>query len=81
VAGLNEKVGIIMRVPGFAIRTNVQAFHKRITDFETYSVYEAMSADAKKAHGLAPSLSIFDDLRISLPMTRAGAFPLSRSAR
>ncbi|MGF9764114.1 terminase TerL endonuclease subunit [Microvirga sp. 0TCS3.31] len=58
----NEMVAIIMRTPEFAIRTNVQAFHKRITDFETGSVYEALSADAKKAHGLAPSLWIFDEL-------------------
>jgi phage terminase large subunit-like protein len=58
----NEMVAIIMKVPAFAVRTNVQAFHKRITDFETGSVYEALSADAKKAHGLAPSLWIFDEL-------------------
>ena len=63
-AGLifNDMVAIILRIQEFAARTNIQAFHKRITDFETDSTYEALSADARRAHGLAPSLWIFDEL-------------------
>jgi phage terminase large subunit-like protein len=58
----NEMEAIIHRVPEFAVRTNVQRFSKKIEDLETGSVYEALSADAKRAHGLAPSLWVYDEL-------------------
>lgn len=58
----NEMEAIILRVPEFAVRTNIQRFSKKIEDLETGSTYEALSADAKRAHGLAPSLWIYDEL-------------------
>lgn len=62
----NEMEAIILRVPEFAERVNIQRFSKKIEviaagDGEG-STYEALSADAKRAHGLAPSLWIYDEL-------------------
>lgn len=57
-----EMEAIILQVPEFAARCNIQRFHKRIEDSETGSVYAAMSADAKKAHGLNVSFAIYDEL-------------------
>jgi phage terminase large subunit-like protein len=58
----NEMEAIILRVPEFALRTNIQRFSKKIEDLDTGSTYEALSADAKRAHGLAPSLWVYDEL-------------------
>lgn len=58
----NEMDAIIAEIPEFAARVNVQRFHKRIEDIETGSIYEALSADARRAHGLAPSLFAYDEL-------------------
>jgi phage terminase large subunit-like protein len=52
-------------VPEFAARVNTQRFHKRIEVLSgdgAGSIYEALSADARRAHGLAPSLFIYDEL-------------------
>lgn len=57
-----EMEAIILSVPEFEPRCHIQSFHKTITDTETGSVYRAMSADARKAHGLSPSFMIFDEL-------------------
>ncbi|RJP54304.1 MAG: terminase large subunit, partial [Anaerolineaceae bacterium] len=61
-----EMEAIIFRVPEFASRINPQRFHKRlevIVEGDGYgSIYEALSADARKAQGLAPSLWIYDEL-------------------
>lgn len=57
-----EMDAIIAQVPEFGARVNVQRFHKRIEDLETGSIYEALSADARRAHGLAPSLFAYDEL-------------------
>ncbi|HLO74855.1 MAG TPA: terminase TerL endonuclease subunit [Magnetospirillum sp.] len=48
--------------PGLAGRCNIQRFAKRIEDDETGSVYEALSSDARKAHGLSPSFVVCDEL-------------------
>lgn len=61
----NEMEAIILAVPEFAARTNIQRFHKRIEVLDGEgqgSVYEALSADARRAHGLAPSFWVYDEL-------------------
>jgi len=57
-----EMEAIVLRVPEFENRCHVQSFHKRITDYVTGSEYNAMSSDARKAHGLSPSFIIYDEL-------------------
>lgn len=60
-----EMEAVIRAVPEFALQVNVQRFHKRIEVIEgpaAGSVYEALSADARRAHGLAPSLFAYDEL-------------------
>ena len=57
-----EMEAIILAIPEFEERCHIQSFHKQITDFETGTVYRAMSADARKAHGLSPSFMIYDEL-------------------
>ncbi len=57
-----EMEAIILRIPEFEERCHIQAFHKKIADFETGSEYYALSSDARKAHGLSPSFMIYDEL-------------------
>jgi len=57
-----EMEAIILSVPEFEARCHIQSFHRTITDTETGSVYKAMSADARKAHGLSPSFMVYDEL-------------------
>jgi phage terminase large subunit-like protein len=60
-----EMEAIILAVPEFAVRANVQRFHKRIEVLSGEgdgATYEALSADARRGHGLAPSLWIYDEL-------------------
>ncbi len=66
-AGLifNEMEAIILAVPEFAGRVNPQRFHKRMEVLDgdgAGSIYEALSADARRAHGLAPSFWVYDEL-------------------
>lgn len=61
----SEMAAIILAVPSFAARCNIQRFHKKIQVLRgrgTGSVYEALSADVRRGHGLAPSLWIYDEL-------------------
>lgn len=61
----NEMEAIILAVPEFAVATNIQRFHKRIEVLDGQgkgSVYEALSSDARRGHGLAPSLWVYDEL-------------------
>lgn len=61
----NEIEAILMRVPVFAVQVNVQRFVKKIEVISgpaSGSIYEALSADARRAHGLAPSLFVYDEL-------------------
>jgi phage terminase large subunit-like protein len=60
-----EATAIIARVPEFAVQVNVQSFLKKIEVLggnADGSIYEALSADARRAHGLAPSLFVYDEL-------------------
>jgi phage terminase large subunit-like protein len=61
----NECEAIINAVPEFSERVNVQRFAKKIEVMDgdgKGSTYAALSADARGAHGLAPSLWIYDEL-------------------
>lgn len=61
----HEMEAIIWAVPGFRERCNLLKQHKRIevlSGVGAGSRYEALSADARRAHGLAPSLWIYDEL-------------------
>ncbi len=57
-----EMESIILRIPEFEARCHIQSFHKQITDMVTGSIYRALSADARKAHGLSPSFICYDEL-------------------
>jgi phage terminase large subunit-like protein len=61
----HEMEAIILAVPEFAVLVNIQRFHKKIEVFDgpgKGSIYEALSADARRAHGLAPTLWVYDEL-------------------
>lgn len=65
-AGLlfKEMRAIIEAVPEFDARVNIQRFQKIIEVLDgdgAGSIYEAMSADVRRAHGLAPSLWVYDE--------------------
>lgn len=60
-----ECEAIVLAVPEFAERVNLTRFQKKIevlSGVGVGSVYEALSSDARRAHGLAPSLFIYDEL-------------------
>lgn len=57
-----EMMAVIDRVPWMAERLNVRSFNKLIEDDETGSTYEALSSDARKAHGLNPSFVVCDEV-------------------
>lgn len=60
-----EMEAIIIRVPEFVSRVNIQRFHKIIEVLEgdgEGSVYESLSSDARRAHGLSPTLWVYDEL-------------------
>lgn len=60
-----ECEAIIMQVPEFVSRVNVLTTWKKIMVLEgdgQGSLYEALSADARRAHGLSPSLFVYDEL-------------------
>ena len=55
----------IHAVPHFSARCGISAYHKRITVLEGRgegTTYHALSADAPRAFGLAPSLWLYDEL-------------------
>jgi phage terminase large subunit-like protein len=59
-----EVVATIEAVPEFAARVNVQRFHKKIevlTGAGAGSIFETLSADVRRGHGLAPSLFVYDE--------------------
>jgi phage terminase large subunit-like protein len=61
----NEMEAMVLAVPEFACRVNIQRFHKRIEVLDgdgKGSVFEALSSDARRGHGLAPSLWVYDEL-------------------
>lgn len=64
-----EQAGVLYRmvkayieaVPWMAARVNIREWHKSITDERTQSIWTALTSDARKAHGLAPSFWIADE--------------------
>lgn len=52
----------IEATPWMANRVNIRDWHKSITDEETRSLWRALTSDARKAHGLAPSFWIADEV-------------------
>lgn len=59
-----EMRAIIEAVPQFDERVNIQRFTKVIEVLDgdgVGSIYESLSADVRRAHGLAPSLWIYDE--------------------
>lgn len=62
----NEMEAVIFAVPEFARRVNITRWHKGIEVIKdgpgVGSKFFAMSADARKAHGLAPSFWVYDEL-------------------
>ncbi len=57
-----ELEAFILSVPEFSERCSIQSFRKTISDNVTGSIYTALTADGRKAHGLSPSFMIFDEL-------------------
>lgn len=52
----------IEAVPWMAARVNIRDWHKEITDEQTQSIWRALTSDARKAHGLAPSFWVADEV-------------------
>lgn len=52
----------IYNSPWMAARVNIKDQTREITDHETNSIWRALTADARKAHGLAPSFWIADEV-------------------
>jgi phage terminase large subunit-like protein len=64
----NEMEAIILAVPELAVWCNIQRFHKRIEALHgpgEGSVYAALTAEAKRGHGLAPSFFCYDELALA----------------
>lgn len=65
-----EQAGVLYRMvnayiyetPWMAARVNIKDQTKEITDHETGSIWRALTSDAKKAHGLAPSFWVADEV-------------------
>jgi len=57
-----EMEAIILTIPEFSERCHIQSYTKVISDNVTGSVYRALTADARKAHGLSPSFVVCDEL-------------------
>jgi len=58
----DELVAFILGNPAFADRCNIQRHAKIIEDMVSGTTFRALSSDAKKAHGLNPSVIILDEL-------------------
>lgn len=58
----NELVAMIEADDAFVDRCNIVRHAKRIEDSETGSIYQALSSDAHRVHGLSPSVVIADEL-------------------
>ncbi len=65
-----EQAGVLYRqsrayieaVPWMAARVNIKDWHKEIVDEQSQSIWRALTSDARKAHGLAPSFWIADEV-------------------
>lgn len=58
----NEIVAFLQDNPALEARCNVQRHAKMIQDMVSGTEFRALSSDAKKAHGLSPSVIILDEL-------------------
>nr|WP_298797642.1 terminase TerL endonuclease subunit [uncultured Acetobacter sp.] len=58
----DEMVAFALEQPHLAARLVVRAFNKTVEDSVTGSIYKALSADARKAHGLSPTFAIADEV-------------------
>jgi phage terminase large subunit-like protein len=52
----------IEATPWMAARVNIRDWHKEIVDEPTQSRWRALTSDARKAHGLAPSFWVADEV-------------------
>lgn len=65
-----EQAGVLYRmtrayieaVPWMAARVNIKDWHKEIIDEESQGIWRALTSDARKAHGLAPSFWVADEV-------------------
>ncbi|MGH6897289.1 MAG: terminase large subunit [Geminicoccaceae bacterium] len=57
-----EALAMALADPDLADRIVAREYIKTLTDQETGSVYQALSADSRKGMGLAPDLAIYDEL-------------------
>lgn len=65
-----EQAGVLFRMmcayieatPWMAARVNIRDWHKEITDEITRSKFATLTSDARKAHGLAPSFWVADEV-------------------
>jgi phage terminase large subunit-like protein len=65
-----EQAGVLYRMtvayieatPWMAARVNIKDWHKQIEDEESRSIWRALTSDARKAHGLAPSFWVADEV-------------------
>lgn len=58
----DELVAFALEQPHLAQRLHVRAFNRTVEDVVTGSTYKALSADARKAHGLSPTFAIADEV-------------------
>lgn len=58
----DELVAYIESDPVFAAQCNIKRHEKTIEELSSGSRFRALSSDAKKAHGLSPSVVILDEL-------------------
>lgn len=65
-----EQAGVLFRMvgayieatPWMASKVNIKNWHKKIEVPETGSIWTALTSDARKAHGLAPSFWVADEV-------------------
>lgn len=58
----DELVAFAQGQPHLAARLIVRSFNRTVEDVETGSAFKALSADARKAHGLSPTFAVCDEV-------------------
>lgn len=58
----NQTRAYIEGTPWMAARVNIRDWHKEIIDEQSQSRWRALTSDARKAHGLAPSFWVADEV-------------------
>lgn len=59
---MKEMVALVRADPGLSDRIIIREHAKTLEDVQTRSTYTALSSDARKAHGLGPSVAICDEI-------------------